>query len=134
MDDRGNRLADYDITFTAGPGYDADHLPPGFFVDRQRNSRAPGRLTYYIDYDTMADWFAKPELDDRFGFRISARPAAGYAFYVVAEHRGRFSALKKYFEPNQTLMIEIQLQRHVTDNIFSLTQDLTARKFPQLQK
>jgi len=124
IDDRGNALGDYDIQFTAGPAYDANHLPPGFFVDRQRNRRNPGKLTYYIDYDVMAAWFERGALDDRFGFRISARPSEGYAYYTVGEHRGRFSALRKYFEPNRTLMIEVQLQRQVQEGVFRLTQDL----------
>jgi len=61
-DDRGNNLPDYDVLFTAGPDYDPNHLPPGFFVDRQRNQRNLGKLTYYIDYDVMNDWLSKPEL------------------------------------------------------------------------
>jgi len=125
-DDRGNNLRDYDVLFTAGPDYDENHLPPGFFVDRQRNSINPGKLTYYIDYDVMADWFNKPQLEDKFGFRIGARPADGYAFYSVAEYRGTFSTLKRYFEPNQTMMIEVQLQRHVAEGVFQFTQNLTA--------
>lgn len=134
VDDRGNTLSDYDITFLAGPNYDPDHLPPGFFVDRQRNQRSPGKLTYYVDYDVMADWFARKELEDRFGFRVSARPAAGYAYYTVAEHRGTFSGLRKYLEPNQTLMIEIQLERHVAEGVFRLTQDLSPQDFKDQPK
>jgi hypothetical protein len=129
FDDRGNDLADYDIIFTAGPDYDPNHLPPGFFVDRQRNRRNPGKLTYYIDYDVMAEWFERPQLEDRFGFQISARPAEGFAYYTVGEHRGRFSALRRYFAPNQTLMVEVQLQRRVLDGVFRLTQRLSPEEF-----
>ncbi len=129
VDDRGSALSDYDITFLAGPRYDPDHLPPGFFVDRQRNSKSPGRLTYYIDYDVMAAWFEKPALEGRFGFRVTARPSSGYAFYTVAEHRGTFASLRKYFEPNQTLMIEMQLARHVAEGVFRLTQNLSPEDF-----
>ncbi|MGA8865025.1 MAG: hypothetical protein WBM09_11620 [Gallionella sp.] len=134
IDDRDNSLVDYDVIFTAGPDYDQNHLPPGFFVDRQRNQINPGKLTYYIDYDVMADWFAKPRLDDRFGFKIAARPSTGYSFYTVAEHRGKFSDLKKYFEPNQTLMIEVQLKRHVVEGVFRLTQDLEPESFKDQAK
>ncbi len=82
----------------------------------------------------MADWFAKPGLDDRFGFKIAARPSAGYAFYTVAEHRGNFSGLKRYFEPNQTLMIEVQLKRHVVEGVFRLTQSLEPESFKDQAK
>ena len=129
VDDRGNALKDYDILFTAGPDYDPNHLPPGFFVDRQRNRRNPGKLTYYVDHDVMAEWFARPELDDRFGFRIAARPDEGYAYYSVGEHRGRFSALRHYFRPNQTLMIEVQLHRRVRADAYRLTQQLSPETF-----
>jgi hypothetical protein len=128
-DDRGNVLNDYDIFFTAGPDYDPNHLPPKFFVDRQRNSRNPGKLTYFLDYDVMEPWFERPELDDKFGFRIAARPDEGFAHYTVAEHRGTFSALKEYFAPNQTVMIEVVLQRHVRQGVFRLTQDLKPEDF-----
>lgn len=129
MDDRGIDLSDYDVIFTAGPEYDADHLPPGFFVDRQRNQLNIGKLTYYIDYDVMRDWFDRPELEDKFGVQVRARPSEGFAHYRVAEHRGTFSELGKYFEPNRTMMIEIELRRHVREGVFQLTQDLKPKKF-----
>jgi hypothetical protein len=134
VDDRGNSLSDYDVLFTAGPGYDPNHLAPGFFVDRQRNQDSPGKLTYYIDYDVMRDWFDRPELEGKFGVRIAARPDQGFAYYTVAEHRGTFANLKKYFEPNQTLMIEVELRRHVAAGVFRLTQDLAPEDFRKQPK
>ncbi len=128
-DDRGNKLSEYNILFTAGPNYDVNHLPEGFFVDRQCNKLNPGKLTYYVDYDKMAEWFAKPELQNKFGFRIVARPGEGYAYYNVAEHRGNFNSLKQYFAPNQTLMVDIRLTRHVTEGVFRLTKNLEPESF-----
>jgi hypothetical protein len=133
-DDRGNSLSDYEIVFTAGPHYDPNHLPPGFFIDRQRNSKNPGKLTYFLDYDTMAPWFQKPQLEDKFGFRIAARPNEGYAYYTVGEHRGTFSSLAKYFAPNQTVMVEVVLQRRVMQGVFKLTQDLKPEEFKKQPK
>lgn len=134
VDDRNNQLSDYDVIFTAGPQYDENHLPPGFFVDRQRNQRNPGKLTYYIDYDAMANGLARPELQGKFGFKIVARPDTGFAYYVAAEYRGAFSALKQYFEPNQTLMVEVQLNRHVKEGVFRLTQKLEPEDFKKQEK
>lgn len=134
VDDRNNSLVDYDVIFTAGPDYNANHLPPGFFVDRQLNELNPGKLTYYIDYDIMAEWLARPELGDKFGFKIAARPSSGFSFYTVAEHRGTFAGLKKYFEPNQTLMIEVQLKRHVMEGVFRLTNSLVPESFKNQPK
>jgi hypothetical protein len=133
-DDRGNVLADYDITFTAGPDYDPNHLPPGFFVDRQRNKRSPGKLTYYLDYDVMAPWFKKPALQDCFGFRIAARPDDGYAFYTVGEHQGKYSALAKFFAANQTVMVDVVLKRQVMEGVFRLTQSLIPEDFRKQPK
>jgi hypothetical protein len=129
IDDRGNELHDYDVILTAGPQYDENHLAPGFFKDRQRNSLNPGKLTYYMDFDVMADWLVRPELEGKFGFKIAARPDDGFAYYTLAEYRGTFAALRQYFEPNQTLMIEVQLKRHVTEGVFQLTQDLAPQDF-----
>jgi len=134
FDDRNNSLVDYDVIFTAGPSYNENHLPPGFFVDRQRNELNPGKLTYYIDYDVMAGKLARPELEDKFGFKIAARPSSGFSFYTVAEHKGTFTDLKQYFEPNQTLMVEVQLKRHVMDGVFRLTNNLAPESFKNQPK
>ena len=133
-DDRQNNLVDYDVTFTAGPDYNPNHLPPGFFVDRQRNLLNPGTLTYYINFDLMDEWLSKPELEGKFGIRISARPSEGFAYYTVAEHKGTFASLKRYFAPNQTLMIEVEMKRHVREGVFLLTTSLDPEDFKaQLQ-
>jgi hypothetical protein len=104
-------------------------LPPSFFVDRQRNQVNPSKLTYYIDYDVMDNWFGKPEVQGKFGVKITARPTDGFAYYTVAEHKGTFASLKRYFEPNQTLMIEVQLNRRVAEGVFKLTQNLAPEDF-----
>jgi len=134
VDDRGNNLSDYGVLFTAGPDYDPNHLPPGFFVDRQRNQLNPGKLTYYIDYDVMNDWLSKPELAGKFGVQIKARPTTGFAYYTVAEHRGTFAGLRQYFEPNRTVMVEVELRRHVVEGVFRLTQSLAPDDFKNQPK
>lgn len=134
IDDRGNQLNDYDLLFTAGPLYNENHLPPGFFVDRQRNLQNHGKLTYYIDYDVINEGLKRPELEGKFGFKVIARPETGFAYYTEAEYRGTFAALKRYFEPNQTVMIEIEMRRHVVEGVFTLTQDLTPEDFRKTPK
>lgn len=134
IDDQGNQLTDYDLLFTAGPQYNENHLPEGFFVDRQRNQLNRGKLTYYVNYDVMNEGLNRPELEGKFGFKIIARPETGFAYYTVAEHKGTFAALKRYFEPNQTVMIEIEMRRHVVEGVFTLTQNLTPEDFRKTPK
>jgi hypothetical protein len=52
----------------------------------------------------------------------------------VAEHRGTFAALKRYFEPNRTLMVEVELTRHVVEGVFRLTQNLSPEDFKKQPK
>ncbi|MDR2209528.1 MAG: hypothetical protein LBE22_11220 [Azoarcus sp.] len=133
-DDDSNMLNDYDVLFTAGPHYDENHLPKGFFVDRQRNSKSPGILTYYMNYDVMAPWFEKREVEDKFGFKICARPDEGFAHYTLAEHKGQYSKLSQYFRPNQTVMIDVILKRQVMEGVFRLTQNLAPESFKNQAK
>lgn len=128
-DDRGNMLTDYDIIFTAGPDYDANHLPPNFVIDRQKNSRNPGKLTYYFDFDAMEKWFIKKRVGDNFGFKIIARPNEGFAYYTVCEHAGKYSEFNQYFKPNQVVMVEIVLQRHVNYGVFRFADNLQPEDF-----
>lgn len=77
----------------------------------------------------MSDWLEKDELEGKFGFKIAARPSSGFSFYTVAEHKGTLEELKQYFEPNQTLMVEVKLKRHVTEGVFRITGDLERKNF-----
>ncbi len=129
-DDRGTPLDDYEIIFTAGPNYDPNHLPEGFFVDRQRNKLNPGKLTYFIDYDVMARWFTEPAVGDHFGVKVVTRPTTGYAYYEVAEYRGTFSAVAHLFAPNRTMMVDISVRRHVRTGVYQLSQDIN-EKYPK---
>ena len=52
-DDRGEPLTNYDLLLTAGPNYDPNEIPDGFFCDRQRNQLDPGRLTYFLNHDQI---------------------------------------------------------------------------------
>src|SRR5258705_6008514 len=85
--DRGEPLADYDLLLTAGPNYDPDELPDGFFCDRHRNQLDPGRLTYYLNHDRMEAGLSSAALEQKIGFRIVARSRSGFAYDSVAELR-----------------------------------------------
>lgn len=120
--DRGEILSDYDLLLTAGPNYSPDELPAGFFMDRQRNSRNPGHLTYYLNRDALDKLRRGGE--GRIGFRILARPNSGLAYYEVAEYRSDEDGVRNYFRPNETVMVEIVLSRKVDARVFRLSEKL----------
>jgi hypothetical protein len=124
VDDRGQVLTDYDLLLTAGPHYHENELPPGFFVDRQRNQNHHEHLTYYVDYDVMMTGLNHPRLQGRLGFRLVARPQSGLVHYRPVEFRSNVRTLARVLRPNETTLIEIQLQRRVDKAVFRLTDDL----------
>ena len=128
VDDRGNPLSDYDLHLTAGPKYDDNELPAGFFQDRQRNQRNPGKLTYFLNYDVMEDGITKPKMEGKLGFRVIARPEEGddaLVFYRALDFRSSLATIDKILQPNETVMIELVLQRRVDKAVSRMTNDLT---------
>jgi hypothetical protein len=124
VDHRGQALSDYDLLLTAGPGYSENELPPGFFVDRQRNQSHHEQLTYYLNYDVLTTGLNHPRLQGRLGFRLIARPQSGLVYYRPVEFRSTAQSLSRLLRPNETTLIEIQLQRQVDKTVFRLTDDL----------
>jgi len=124
VDDRGTQVADYDLYLTAGPKYDPNALPPGFFKDRQRNLRNPGKLTYFLDYDVMEAGFANPKMEGRLGFRLVARPGAGLAYYRTLDFRSGLLSMNHVLAANQTTMVELVLERKVDARVFRISNDL----------
>lgn len=122
--DRGEFLSDYDLVLTAGPNYSPDDLPEGFFVDRQRNQRNPGKLTYFLNYDVMAKLKGKVA-EGRLGFKIVARPVkGGLVYYDVAEFQSDVGGVTQMLRPNATVMIDITLNRNVDARVFRFTENL----------
>ena len=143
-DDRGDILTDYDLLLTAGPDYSPDALPAGFFVDRQRNSRNRGKLTYLLNWDVLGhaeSGLRHPALQGRMGFRIVARPEMpgpggagskarpGLAGYRALDFRSDLDGLSRVLRPNETLMLDIQLRRWVDVAVFRASNDLAPRRF-----
>lgn len=112
-DDRGQPLGDYDLLLL-GDGFRPECLPRGFFIDRQRNARSHA-LVYYLDYDVLA---CATDL----GFRVIARPvysepggppAECFAGYRAAEFRFTGRQLAQLLRPNETVYVDIVLNRMV---------------------
>ncbi|MBD3267249.1 hypothetical protein GF373_11330, partial [bacterium] len=85
QDDKGYPLEDFDLLLTAGDDYSPDKLPKGFFVDRQRNKKHPGTITYYVNYDVIKgcdpkyveekEVRPKSEGAKKLGIKVIPRPA-----------------------------------------------------------
>lgn len=128
IDDRGDILNDYDLFITGGPKYSPDDLPPGFFIDRQRNKRNAGKLAYYLDYDVLRRGLNRSAMEGRIGFQLKARPEctdSSLAFYRPIDFQSDEDALSEILRPNETLMIEIKLQRCVDTQVFRIERKLT---------
>lgn len=131
IDDRGNHLFDYDLYLTAGPQYSEEALPTGFFIDRQRNQYNRGKLTYFLDYDVMEEGINTPQMKGNLGFRIKAYPEANdqaLAYYRLLDFHSSLADINKIIHPNETVMVEIMLQRRVDRIVSRISNDLTPAK------
>ncbi|STX52376.1 plaB phospholipase [Legionella busanensis] len=131
IDDRGNHLDDYELYLTAGPKYSEYALPSGFFVDRQRNQYNRGKLTYYLDYDIMETGINTPKMQGNLGFRIKAHPELSdqaLAYYKILDFHSSLADINKILHSNETVMVEIMLQRRVDSTVSRITNNLTPTK------
>ncbi len=112
-DTRGELISDYDLLFTAGDDASPDALPKGFFRDRQRNSKHPAKLSYFLDRSKIGD--------AAIGLKVIARPDSGLVRYREAViHPSRLEGI---LQPDETLMVEIVLRREVDRACFVLTKN-----------
>lgn len=131
IDDRGNHLVDYDLYLTAGPKYSEYALPTGFFVDRQRNLHNQGKLTYFLDYDIMEAGINTPKMQGNLGFCIKAYPEArnqALAYYKLLDFHSSLADINKILHPNETVMVEIMLQRRVDKTVSRIINNLSPAK------
>jgi hypothetical protein len=114
-DDQGYEVKDYDLYLLAGNQYRPDLLPKGFFVDKQKNRINNNHLTYYLNATKMLNI-----RDGKLGFRVVARPAEGFSYYAPGEFRSNDIPLEDLIRENETLLLDIELKRHVDINTFRL--------------
>lgn len=128
-DDEGFPIKDFDLILTAGPASDPNHLPKGFFVDRQRNQRNGENITYYFNHDMMKGTEAVRNGDnelirpasagaDMLGFQINPRPTEGFVRYLPCEMKANKELLDKGMHRNSTTLVDIVLRRLVSKNVF----------------
>jgi len=143
-DHEGYPVSDFDLMLTAGSDSDPNHLPKGFFADRQLNSINRNTVTYYINHSIMTGCEAvyyreknKPDVVVRprlvgtkfLGFQIVARPDEGFARYMPCSITASTDVLKAVIAPNATTMVDIVLRRVVGEGTFHLDKGIDAHGF-----
>ena len=113
-DNYGNKIDDYDMLLLAGKNYEPSKLPKNFLIDKQKNDIS-GNLVYYLNYNKL-----KNIKDSCLSIRIVARPDKGFSHYAPAEFRSEWVDLEKVLVANETLMIEVILERLISKNTFVL--------------
>ncbi|HET7306935.1 MAG TPA: alpha/beta hydrolase [Gammaproteobacteria bacterium] len=143
-DDHGHPVKDYDLKLIAGKTHSPDHLPPGFFIDRQRNKRCPNTITYFLNWSRMAG--ATPVFDMNgtmlrealkaspgLGISIMPYPLNGFVHYLPAMWPATQANMKRLIARNQTTVVDIVLRRVVGSGTFRLTQKLEPESFVDVQ-
>jgi hypothetical protein len=126
VDSEGHLVSDFDLILT-GENHDPNGLPTGFFADRQCNQINKSTVTYFFDYDVLHGRRAMTvnghKLDElkgisTLGLIIRPRPEDGFIRYLPCEIEASKELFEKALQPNSTTMIEICLQRVVSNEVF----------------
>jgi hypothetical protein len=125
-DDGGHPVTDYDLILT-GVNDSPNALPPGFFLDRQRNRRDRSVITYFFNHDRMAR-------AGRLGLRVEARPDSGFVHYVKARLAADAKMLETIVRDHETTLVEIVLRRVVRRGVFELTKNPGPESFTDQRK
>ena len=131
-DDEGYPVTDFDLVLTAGEDSSPNKLPKGFFVDRQCNRISRNTITYYFNHDAMVGTdepvLHKNDIErgklpgaKRLGLKLMPRPSEGFVRYLDCEIQASAELLEKALQPNSTTLIDIELRRIVSSNVFGLS-------------
>lgn len=138
-DDQGNAIKDFDIILTAGQHNDPNALPPGFFIDRQRNHLDVGTITYYVNYAHMQGSAAVSQGGKRrrkalpscgsLGLHIIPYPQDGFVLYQPATLEASADNLRNFVKPNQTTIVDIVMRRMVREGVYRFTTEASPEDF-----
>jgi len=103
---------DFDLVLLAGPKFNANQFPAGFFKDRQINAHS-NHLVFYLDYEKMLGI-----QEQIVGFRITARPENGFCYFNAVEFRQPNIKVDSWLAANTTTYIDVELIRQVDKNVF----------------
>ncbi|HET7175240.1 MAG TPA: phospholipase [Gammaproteobacteria bacterium] len=138
-DDQGKPIKDYDLILTAGQGNNPNHIPPGFFIDRQRNHLDPGSITYYINHARMAGapavLYKGKTLREALapcaslGLHVIPYPQEGFVLYQPATLAADPKHLAAFIKPNQTTLVDVVLRRFVREGVYRMTRGASPEDF-----
>ncbi|MEP6845121.1 MAG: hypothetical protein ABI861_03930 [Panacibacter sp.] len=146
IDSEGRPIYDYDLILTAGEANDPNHLPEGFFVDRQQNKNSRNTITYFLNFDILEGSEAIPDPKDAtkvireatagiemLGIRIVPRPDDGFVKYIECKYVASKKLFNQALNPNSTTMVEIVMQRVVDKEVFRMEGLVTSKNFANIK-
>ena len=140
-DDGGHVPQRMDFKFT-GLRNNPDGLPSGMIVDRQRNRRSAGTLTFYLNADAALGMGSVtnrggtvvrrplPGLS-ALGIQLLPRPRDAYVGHAIGQLGATLRNLESLVRRDQTVLLDIELKRIVRSGTFELTSDKRRRSFKQ---
>lgn len=140
-DEAGNPLTDTGCLFTAGPDASPDHMPQGFMLDHQTNTRTNNTVSLYFDYSLLAGDARVPDPRNTrktlrpavpshrpYGALIEPADLTGLVHHALARNKTA-DDLFDMLGPHQTTVLDVILPRKVHAGVFRLTQDLAPQDF-----
>ena len=134
-DEHGNAISDYDLKLTAGVKSNPNHLPKDFIHDTQRNSKTPNHLTFYFNHGILMGTGvpdrrkAVKRQFELMGLEIHARPDRGFVHFESAILKSDVGQLGAILRPNQTVMVDVEMNRVVHEGVFHMARDTRAASF-----
>lgn len=142
-DTEGRPVCDFDLMLTAGKDNNPDRMPPGFFIDRQKNNRSRNVLTYYFNHARMQGSAAINQNNkemraalpacEGLGLRIVPYPLNGFVHYVPAVLHVSQTHLQSLLQPHSTTLVDVVLQRVVREGVFRLSQRMDKEDFTKAE-
>jgi len=136
-DSDGQAVPDFDLLLTAGSKSSPNHLPEGFFQDRQANQQTRGVITYYLNYDILVGGAEIPGVREGnkgvegLGLELHPRPEDGFVHFRKCRAPASSELLSQLVRPNETTFIDILLTRVVHDEVLRLDPTTTPKPIPK---
>jgi triacylglycerol esterase/lipase EstA (alpha/beta hydrolase family) len=138
-DEAGYVPESYDFKFT-GHADGPDHLPAGMIVDRQRNRRDHGTLSWYLNADVALGTGRVSDRQGRtvrrplpglraLGLQLLPRPRERFVGHLRAHLAASAAHLATLVRRDETVLLDIELKRVVRRGTFELTSDQTPASF-----